>query len=275
MEYRRSFKEFLEICKDCGQTYVGHGNPNADVLIVANEPGTDDPYLIEYDLNRNLELWTENDKQQQGMDTIREMFDANHNPIGPMLNPLWPFKGQHFVQIKTKQQGESKIILNDNKQPTSRNWIQYQKLIDMIYNPNHECVRGKQDPLDFFKRAFITDLSAIYGKHSKDIDAEMREDSITKRLPMFKSSFICSFPVIIVASGHYIRDIAPLKDLRKVFPGFNRIEMINDGLGWRNIHYSEDCEKRILIHTKHFASAIKDDYLKEIAQLCSRYIVDR
>ena len=91
-----------------------------------------------------------------------------------------------------------------------------------------------------------------------------------ERLPLFNSAFVTHFPIIIVASGHYIRDFKPLTDLRDVFQGFVDVELIKDDKGWRNIHYSED-KKRILIHTYHFASAITDEYLKEIARLCKGY----
>lgn len=119
------------------------------------------------------------------------------------------------------------------------------------------------------------DFSQEYGKHSKDISPQKREVSIKNRLPLFHSAFVSHFPIIIVASGHYVRDIPILNDLRKVFSGFEDVEFKNDKPGWLNIHKSRD-GKRILIHTKHFASAItstkKGDYLQQIAELCSPYI---
>ena len=116
------------------------------------------------------------------------------------------------------------------------------------------------------------DFSQEYGKHSKDISPQKREVSIKSRLPLFRSAFVSHFPIIIVASGHYVRDIPVLNDLRKVFPGFEdiEVELKKDEYGWRNIHKSRD-GKRILIHTKHFAR-IKDNYLQKIAELCSPYL---
>lgn len=271
MLFSREFKDYLSLAEECGQTYVGHGNPNASILIVANEPGVVNDDFIKYDLEKNLEKWKA-DLSVRSMDNVDVMFDGNHNLVWEKFNPLWPYKGQCLTQIRTTIDSEGKtIILNKDKHPTSRSWIQYQKLVDMIYSEHHECNRQKDDSLDFFERAFITDFSAVYGKSSKEIDPEKRCESIIQRLPLFGSSFISRFPVIIVASGHYIRDIEPLHDLRKVFHGFNKVEMVDDAFGWRNIHYSED-GKRVLIHSMHFASAISDDYLRAIAKVSSPYI---
>ena len=257
MEYTQEFRDFLTLAKNCEQTYVGYGNPNADILIVANEPGVKEKLFIEKDLNRNLDLWNYN-LPGKAMDSVEDMLygDILH---WDKFNPLWPFKGQHFT-------------IGKEFRHTSRSWLQCQKIVDMIYSESHECNRHKNDSLDFFKRAFITDFSAVYGKSSKDIDPERRSESIIQRLPLFGSSFISHFSIIIVAAGHYIRDINQLNDLRKVFQGFNRVELVDDELGWRNIHKSED-EKRILIHTKHFASAISDDYLEAIAKECSSFLI--
>lgn len=274
MDFKANFESFLDLAERCGQSYVGHGNPNAKVLIVANEPGTTDKDLLENDLGNNLIKWRENLLFRPDQSDIKEMFNAQHDLLWDDLNPLWPFKGQHFSQIRVKMMHDKEpVVINKDKRPTSRSWLQYQKLIDMIYNEKNECHRQKEDPIDFFKHAFITDFSAAAGLHSNDVSEEKRMESIKKRLPMFGSDFISCFPVIIVASGHYVRDIPMLKDLFKVFPGFKEIKKINDNFGWRNIHYGEN-RSRILIHTKHFASAIKDEYLRQIASICSPYVLD-
>ena len=41
MEYSKEFRELLEIAEKFNQTYVGDGNPNAKILIIANEPAAD------------------------------------------------------------------------------------------------------------------------------------------------------------------------------------------------------------------------------------------
>ncbi len=275
MEYSKEFRELLEIAEKFNQTYVGHGNPNAKILIIANEPAADintdfGKELIDRDLNRNRTRWDENISKEQDQDSLEECFNNDDTVDWNRFNPLWPFKGQRYCQIRFKN-GTNKPS-NPDKRPTSRSWKQYQKLVDMIYHPEHECNRKQNDTLDFFKQAFVMDFSAEYGKTSKDIDSKLREDSISARLPLFKSAFISHFPVIIVAAGHYIHDIKTLNDLRKVFSGFEDVEVqfIKDKLGWRNIHKSRD-GKRILIHTKHFAR-IKDNYLQKIAELCSPYL---
>lgn len=253
MEYTPEFREFLAIAQKCKQAYVGYGNPNASILIVANEPGAVDKFLIKNDLQRNLEMWKKN-LSGKSMESVEDIFNRDNTLDWDKFNPLWPYKGQHFT-------------IGNEFRHTSRSWLQYQKLIDMIISPKNECERSKYDQLDFFRHAFVTDFSAVYGRSSKDIPKETRLQSIMERLPLFNSAFITHFPIIIVASGHYVRDFKPLTDLRNVFQGFVDVELIKDDKGWRNIHYSED-KKRILIHTHHFASAIKDEYIKEIARVC-------
>lgn len=264
MDYSKEFKDFLDIADHCGQTYVGHGNPNANILIVANEPGTVNSEIIEKDLNSNLSLWRSNINTTQSMDDLPEMFDENNYLDWPKFNPLWPYLGQHFTTSKNKA----------SNHPTSRCWLQYQKLIDMVLDKDHECHRERTEAIDFFKQAYIIDFSAVYGLKSSDISRAAREESITKRLPLFSSDFVRHFSVIVVASGHYVRDFRQLNDLRKVFPGFNRVELIDDNLGWRNIHYSDDAH-RVMIHTRHFSSSIKDEYLRSIAKICSQVITNR
>lgn len=270
MLFSREFKDYLSLAEECGQTYVGHGNPNASILIVANEPGVVNDDFIKYDLEKNLEKWKA-DLSVRSMDNVDVMFDGNHNLVWEKFNPLWPYKGQCLTQIRTTIDSEGKtIILNKDKHPTSRSWIQYQKLVNLIYGKSKE-VKGL--PVDFFKYAFIADFSAVYGKHSNEISRDNRLDSITRRLPLFASDFITHFPIIIVASGHYIHDFKPLNDLTKVFQGFDKVEKVKDSLGWRNIHRSSD-GKRILIHSKHFASAISDNYLEKIASACAPFLND-
>lgn len=270
MEYKKEFKDYLDLAEKCGQTYVGHGNPNAPVLIIANEPGVVDETFIINDLEKNREMWETNRSGKCSFSQVEEMFDGD-NLVWPRFNPLWPYKGQRFVQIKVKNDSNGNTtIVNRNKRPTSRSWIQNQKIVDQIYR---KTKKEKGASLDFFERAFITDFSAIYGLHSNDISQEARLASIKMRLPLFGSPFINQFPITIVASGHYIRDIALLSDLTKVFPGFspNRIERITGKPGWMNVHISDD-GKRILVHTKHFASAISDPYLTAIALKCREFL---
>lgn len=264
--YSQEFKDFLEIAKKCNQTYVGNGNPNAPILIVANEPGVVNESIIKNDLEKNRERWEINSIKQQDLDSLENVFNHDKKVDWNKFNPLWPYKGQYCTQIRVKKEADCIIkVLNENKFPTSRSWIQYQKFVNLVYGKSEE-VKGQ--PLDFFRHAFITDFSAVYGKHSNEISYKERLDSITQRLPLFASEFISHFPIIVVASGHYIHDFKPLNDLRKVFKGFNKdVETVIDECGWRHIHYSDD-KKRVLIHAYHLASAIKNEYLKRIADVC-------
>ena len=62
MEYKESFSEVLSIAEHIGEHYIGHGNPNGPILIIANEPGTINEYTLRIDLDKNLEIWKANYK---------------------------------------------------------------------------------------------------------------------------------------------------------------------------------------------------------------------
>ena len=268
MEYKKSFGDYLSIAEGLGETLVGYGNPNGSVLIVANEPGT-----MNED-RQNLEQWKTNYNKGTGPEDVCEMFDAGHNLILGEFNPLHPFKGQRYVQAVADTSDKGLPPLNWRKQPTSRSWKQYQKFIDILISGG--CTKTKTDRIDFFENAFTTDFSSVCALHSSDIPAKARIRSIEKRLPMFQGEFIGSFPVIIIAAGHYIKTTPALNDLSKVFQGYDsaEVQFINDEFGWRNIHYRSD-GKGILVHCKHFASTVSDEYLEKIAECCQGFVPSR
>lgn len=262
MNYPTSFKEFLEIADNIGETLVGYGNPSAKILIIANEPGTANEFVKENDIKQNLHLWQTNVKKCTDFSELLNVFEDRSN-FWNRFNPLFPYFGQRFVQAVFKDGGD--IPFNDNKRPTSRTYKQYQKLTDFIKYSN-ECKLTQFDCIDLFKSVFVMDFSSVPGSKSKDIKLQEKSNSINNRLPLFESTFVQSFPIIIVAAGHYIRDISSLNDLTKIFKSFEFIKQEPD---WLNIHKRLD-GKGILIHTKHLAF-VSDNYLKQIADICRPY----
>lgn len=262
MNYSSSFKDFLKLADERKETYIGYGNPDSQILLIANEPGSVNPVIQKWDLDRNLLLWQKNEKNSVGFPDLLNVFDKNRI-VWERFNPLHPYFGQHFVQAVFKEGCDNPI--NAEKNPTSRTFKQYQKLTDLIRSTTERKL-SQSDYIDFFKSAFVMDFSSVSGARSKDIDSLKRNESIKNRLPLFQSQFIESFPIVIVASGHYIRDISVLNDLTKVFKNY---EFIKQEPGWLNIHKRSD-GKGILLHTKHLAFA-SDMYLNKIAEMGRPY----
>ncbi len=274
MDYPQTFSDVLTLADSIGETYIGHGNPLAPVLIVANEPGTVSEWQLTNDFSKNLERWKKNKDCLLGIEDVACAFDDNNNLLADRFNPLYPYRGQRYVKVRwpkddKKHEGEP---VNKEKRPTSYSWKQYQKLIDIIFRPGY--IRNSSDNLDFFSQSFITDFSSACALKSSQVDKSVRGKSIHNRLNLFRTPFFNSFPVTIVAAGHYIDGIKELNDLTTVFPRYRYMGLIKNSLGWLNIHYRDDGEG-ILIHCKHFASCISDDYLKFIARFATPFVNNR
>ena len=262
--------EYEKIQKGESCFYIGEGNPDADILIIGNECaiGDDDSRECSEDERRkikeriiakdNVERWKELLKQGYDIEDIsRELQDYNGETGSNKYYPLFPNLGQKCIvrtEINKDKGGEK---------GTARTWVQYQKLIDWIYD---EKGFDRNNFIDFHLKAFHTELSQIPRKHSGAKNKETA-DSIQKRLDgLFSNPFFQKFPVVIIAAGHYVRnygiDIIGTEENKR----FNVVYKGDIGKsGWINLHESSD-SRRLLLHTKHFAAAISNDYIKEIAE---------
>ena len=165
MDREKLFEEFLNECKNqiCGQ-----GNPNADILIIGQEPAS------KIDLN-NPDNYTEYlaaVARNHSLCRDKELRD------GPR-----PKRNEHTGKINTT-------------------WQNYQRLINRVYHRESEF----KDKFDFEKYAFTTELNNKARQHSSTDIKTMT--SIKDRLNLLKEShFIQSFPVIILACGPYIKNV--------------------------------------------------------------------
>ena len=270
MEYPESFKNLLVSVPD--ETYIGTGNPNAKILIIGNEPALDlskneDQYKRE--ILGNLDAWRNEANKIDYADIQRCVYydasckqwiaDVRH------YNPLFPYKGQLF---KKEVSRKGKAIHNGG---VGQMWLNQQKLVNSILGLKQE------DEINFHMHCFSTDFSTATALRSSLVNPLEREKSINDRVSLFRHSFFNSFPIIIVACGHYVKNNPALSDLTEVFRTSEEKIFIFDedhskkDSPWINVHrsISRNRPAQILVHTHHLASrSINDKYFRTIAELC-------
>ena len=223
-------------------SFIGYGNPNAKILILGKEAAIDadenqQQRLLEID--KNVEAW-------------RKLI---HGEIPEGVNPLYPYKGQKYkVEIRGHQSGG-----------TSRTWYQYQKLLNFIRN------NWDNTEIDFHEYCFSSDLSTETALCSAKANKKATRLSIEKRSQMFALPFFRSFPIVIVACGHYQRDYHI--DLEGIFQvKWDRKTLKEEGF-WLNIHREEGgTSPKLLIHTNQL-SMVSDELIKRIAEKVKEFIV--
>lgn len=253
---------FTELVREKKAEFIGYGNPDAEVLIIGKECAIDpvhDKNIYELSIKKNGEQWLDiiNNPDKQDADKIPSWFSSS--PLKEKFSPLFPFKGQRNVIEKRDKEGKP----ISGKEGTSATWYNYQKLIDRIY-PD----KTKNAEIDFLKYCFITEFSDIcspYSKKSPEVTESIRHrtENILNH-PFFTSSF----PIIIVACGHYIRQYENVINLQELFGIKWDGHTICVGRNWYNIHKGNS---RILIHTNQLSMNISNQLLDKIADECREY----
>lgn len=267
-----SFNEFFSDDSPYkGLKYIGSGNMNADVLIVGKEMAIDlndfqKKEQYNYSVEKNIEKWDKICRQGYA-DINHANTEDKYNNYACLYSPVFPYYRQ-------KRKINTDIWNNGG---TSRTEIGYQKLIENIYN------EGK--PFHFFnlhEYAFLSELSTAVGRMSNQISDIERLQSLKERRILWNTDFFKSFPITILAVGHYI-DIE--ENGQKVIQ-INKKEVegscfdvrfykqtILIGKKFINIHFSEDTrgKERMLIHTNQF-SFYSNDLVDRIGELCRIFL---
>ncbi len=114
----------------------------------------------------------------------------------------------------------------------------------------------------------MTELNHITANYSHEVDEKLRRESINSRKELFKDPFFQSFPIVIVAAGHYPQKYEV--DIERLF----KVKWVGYTIKKRdkfiNIHKGVNSPK-LLIHTNQF-SYINNEQLNEIAKLCREFI---
>lgn len=276
--YSEAFKKLVkELENETICNYIGHGNPNSEILILAKEPAIDlesDSFEGDEDyqakkaqykleVSDNKTQWLENIKNNV---CYEELFDSccDHDNY----NPLFPYRGQQCQIRSTVSKVDSsnkteKIIRGEKG--TSRTWVAYQKLCDKIY---FKSPKGKEDKIDFHEYIFTSDFSDEVAKMSSETNLEKTQKSISLRTErLFKSDFFQAFPIVIVAAGHYPRDHKI--DLEKLFNVEWKPKTCKVANKFINVHCNAD-KSKLVIHTNQL-SFYSCDLLDKISAIVHKF----
>ena len=255
MKYTEKFKALLE---STSQGYIGHGNPNAKILFLGQEPAID-PNVKEDrwadEIMNNASQWKNLVKDSIGYDSI------DHDKVEFGL-PLHPWANQKFQVRSVMQDGNIRA-----HEGSARTWYNYQKLINRIFEL-YTSARKKLSPndyLDFHRLSFHTDMSDQPLLNHKI--TTLATNAVTKRFHFLSNEYFRNFPIVIAAVGHFPRDTygdAYFGDIFGVEYIGNEETEYNV---WMNVSIrNNDSNPMLLIHTPQFADAISDRYLDQIAQ---------
>ena len=267
-----SFNQLLKAAQVSNE-YVGCGNPNASILIIASEPAiAPDEERYEWEMAKNNEKWL-----TEGVaETI--VHDGVIDDISK-FSPRFPYKGQKYsVRSEVKKDEVTHIR---SVAGTSRTWYNYQKLLDLVRGVN----RSKAELLDFHDWCFTSELNTCCAKKSSEVDEEGRRLSIAKRAGksnrFFSSDFFQGFPIVIVASGNYVhryRDVFSVGELFGFPADCKRVMSVPTRKGGRNWHldiYTRQGDSpKLLICCTHFANRMSEEYMKTIASTIREFCAE-
>lgn len=259
--------------------FVGYGNPSAKILIVGQEVTWNKEKQaeeLEHYCLQNMEHWAKN-IQHGNTITIKSQVlyptDDIHSEAYENFNPLFPHyfnynKLDNRVHIT---EVDGKFTHQNLEYGANATWFKYQKLIQ------YYSKRPKNEYVDFFREAFITELSGESRRHNIVVDktltrdqqkeqakqqAKATEESIKERCPLLKEPFFQDFPVKIFACGGYSN---------KIFPylyGFEKDEF--EKKGWYSILPKDG---KLYVCTWQFsAPLISDTMLQELADTVRQYL---
>lgn len=264
MKYSEAFVKLVESGKF---NYIGHGNPNAKILIVSKEPAANkDSDLYKRDIEDNCRQWKDNiaNCDKISYDTLKDSIV----PFQENYNPLYPHKGQKCtVRTKTNKLDENKQPIFKGANGTARTWVAYQKLYDRIAGKPD---KRKEEDIDFHKYVFSTDFSNEAAPMSNLTNTEETGKSIVNRNEMFKDKFFQNFPIVIIAAGHYPRYYKI--NLEEIFQ-VNWVSPTDDSCGkgkFIKLHYNITRTK-LLIQTNQM-SGFSYKLLNDIAEAIRDFI---
>ena len=256
MKYSDEFKALVNYMLD---GYIGHGNPNAKILFLGQEPAIDREANIEQYKNEiagNAGQWRNIVSNGIGYESV----DSSIIEFGSLLHPWANQKFQ--VRSGSEEAGNLK-----GTEGTARTWYNYQKLINKIFELylKDRKTMTKEDHLDFHRLSFHTDMSeAAYKTHTESVDGKQ---SVVERVSILSSDFFRNFPIVIAAVGHFPRETYGDEYFGDIF----NVEFLgNEETGlykWMNVSVrNEVSNPMLLIHTPQFSSSISGRYLDQIAK---------
>ncbi len=219
--------------------YIGTGNPiNSEILIIGKETAVtvgSEQYKTE--TLDNFSFWLKN--QNYNSDKIAERSNE--------YSPLYPYKGQ--------------ILKKDNYNcnwGTSVTWMNYQKLINYIYDT------PKNNKINFHEQTFITEVNSTPNKKTSDADTTSID---FRKKNLLKSAFFRSFPIVIISGVGYFEVTNGKNEIEDIFQVkfFERKNASGNTKQPYWIHWNKN-KTRLVINTYQLSIGVADILLKKVAE---------
>ncbi|WP_303644582.1 hypothetical protein [Bacteroides caecimuris] len=254
--------DFKSLLIKTSEGYIGHGNPNAKILFLGQEPAWNkdiprqrEQYLREIATNR-IE-WEEIVARGDGYEMIDSYAD-NPDNVPIFYSPLHPWPLQKF-QIRRGSEEDGNLVGRDG---TATTWYYYQVLVNLIFSKS----LAKDAMLTFHRSTFHTDMSdAAYRQH--DFTKNDSKASVIKRIELLMQPFYNSFPVVIAAVGNFPRDTYGDGYFGEVFGVKHIGNQAGENLPWINVSVREDDKPQLLIHCQQVSAPLPNAYFKRIAEI--------
>lgn len=264
-------KDFNELLYNFPNAYIGHGNPNANILFIGQEPALDyGSRQYEREIGTNSEQWKDLVTKGFGQYDINQYvkdFDISKD-APDFYSPLHPWPLQKY-QVRSIEGKNVK-----GAEGTSRTWYQYQKLINYIREISDQRAvdMSRETRLDFHDLSFHTDMSAISSKKHIDI-GERSKESVLNRMNLLKQAYFQNFDIVIAAVGHFPKEVYGDEYFKEVFDVDFRGDESVDGMTWINVSERKGENPMLLIHMPQISSSrITNDYLRRIAQIVCKFL---
>lgn len=255
--------EFIELIYSMwgNGDYVGHGNPNAKVLFLGQEPAWDkrkDKDHYKEEIANNCDDWINIVKTGFGFKNVDPSVSAYSSPLNP-----WP--NQKF-QIYTKR----KNGIVTGKDGTARTWYIYQKILNELYGKKLD----REDYLTLHQLSFHTDMSSEASKRHGDRGKDS-SDSVRLRKIFLSRDFFRKFPVAIAAVGNFPKESYGDKYFKDVFDVDYKGNQASEGMPWINVNVREGKNPQLLIHCQQVtARKLRDAYFHRIVEIIKKFIND-
>lgn len=147
-------------------------------------------------------------------------------------------------------------------------WSKYQRLNDYILNREPEKFK-----VNFLTNIFTTEINDAPEKNTSVAD----KSSLYNRKLLFKnSSFIQSFPVVVLACSDYIKNNVDVREIDDVFgvtyDGDEKGKRIYSKGNWFFLHHNNDGSK-LVIHTRQLSADVNDDLLKDMGIVIREHLM--
>lgn len=212
---------------------IGLGNPNSEILFVGKEAG------IEIDNDEDLQRIKERLKGLNGsaFQWKTHEFDYSFNP----------------TELKK---------LSDT-------WQNYQRIFENIY----EEEKGSEYA-SFLKNVFTTEMSNLPSRttYKAKKNPYFKNELIKRKENIFRSDFIQSFPVVVLACSDYINNNEKLREIDNIFGVKYSGEYKEYSKGnWFFLHYNDE-KSKLVIHTRQLSANVNNQLLTDIGRVILKHL---